>query len=92
MSLVSQHIVGSESFFSKTSGIGGKLRKKSEDFRVDEVVSIPGRSHWIWMQNSPNGKHQILKIRMKYHFLFFIFYSLHFINIHTNITNKSFST
>ena len=65
MGLVSQHIVGSESFFSKTSGIGGKLRKKSEDFRVDEVVSIPGRSHWIWMQNSPNGKHQILKIKAK---------------------------
>ena len=63
MSLVSQHIVGSESFFSKTSGIGGKLRKKSEDFNVEEVVSIPGRSHWIWMQESYNGKHQIVKIK-----------------------------
>ena len=63
MSLVSQHIVGSESFFSKTSGIGGKLRKKSEDFNVEEVVSIPGRSHWIWMQDSSNGKHQIVKIK-----------------------------
>ena len=63
MSLVSQHIVGSESFFSKTSGIGGKLRKKSEDFNVEEVVSIPGRSHWIWMQESSNGKHQIVKIK-----------------------------
>ena len=65
MSLVSQHIVGSESFFSKTSGIGGKLRKKSEDFNVEEVVSIPGRSHWIWMQDTPNGKHQIVKIKAK---------------------------
>ena len=65
MSLVSQHIVGSESFFSKTSGIGGKLRKKSEDFNVEEVVSIPGRSHWIWMQDSPTGKHQIVKIKAK---------------------------
>ena len=65
MSLVSQHIVGSESFFSKTSGIGGKLRKKSEDFNVEEVVSIPGRSHWIWMQDNPNGKHQIVKIKAK---------------------------
>tara|TARA_Y100000741_G_scaffold300816_1_gene242234 strand:+ start:7430 stop:8722 length:1293 start_codon:yes stop_codon:yes gene_type:complete len=65
MSLVSQHIVGSESFFSKTSGIGGKLRKKSEDFNVEEVVSIPGRSHWIWMQDSSNGKHQIVKIKAK---------------------------
>ena len=65
MSLVSQHIVGSESFFSKTSGIGGKLRKKSEDFNVEEVVSIPGRSHWIWMQESSNGKHQIVKIKAK---------------------------
>ena len=63
MSLASQHIVGSESFFSKTSGIGGKLRKKSEDFNVEEVVSIPGRSHWIWMQESSNGKHQIVKIK-----------------------------
>ena len=63
MSLVRQHIVGSESFFSKTSGIGGKLRKKSEDFNVEEVVSIPGRSHWIWMQESSNGKHQIVKIK-----------------------------
>ena len=65
MSLVSQHIVGSESFFSKTSGIGGKLRKKSEDFNVEEVVSIPGRSHWIWMQDIPTGKHQIVKIKAK---------------------------
>ena len=65
MSLVSQHIVGSESFFSKTSGIGGKLRRKSEDFNVEEVVSIPGRSHWIWMQDIPNGKHQIVKIKAK---------------------------
>jgi len=65
MGLVSQHIVGSESFFSKTSGIGGKLRKKSEDFKVEEVVSIPGRSHWIWMQDSSNGKHQIVKIKAK---------------------------
>ena len=65
MSLVSQHIVGSESFFSKTSGIGGKLRKKSEYFNVEEVVSIPGRSHWIWMQDTPNGKHQIVKIKAK---------------------------
>ena len=63
MSLVSQHVVGSESFFSKTTGIGGKLRKKSEDFNVEEVVSIPGRSHWIWMQESSNGKHQIVKIK-----------------------------
>ena len=65
MSVVSQHVVGSESFFSKTPGIGGKLRKQSEDFEVEEVVSIPGRSHWIWMQDSPNGKHQIVKIKAK---------------------------
>ena len=65
MSLASQHIVGSESFFSKTLGIGGKLRKKSEYFNVEEVVSIPGRSHWIWMQDSSNGKHQIVKIKAK---------------------------
>ena len=65
MSAVSQHVVGSESFFSKTSGIGGKLRKQSEDFVVEEVVSIPGRSHWIWMQHNPNGKHQIVKIKAK---------------------------
>jgi len=65
MSLVSQHIVGSESFFSKTSGIGGKLRKRLEDFEVEEVVSIPGRSHWIWMQENSKGKHQIVKIKAK---------------------------
>lgn len=63
MGLVSQHIVGSESFFSNTKGIGGKLRKRFDDFEVEEVVSIPGRSHWIWMQNSANGKHQIVKIK-----------------------------
>ena len=34
MGLVSQHIVGSESFFSNTKGIGGKLRKKYDDFDV----------------------------------------------------------
>ena len=65
MSAVSQHVVGSESFFSKTPGIGGKLRKQSDDFEVEEIVSIPGRSHWIWMQDSSNGKHQIVKIRAK---------------------------
>ena len=65
MGLVSQHVVGSESFFSKTSGIGGKLRKTSEDFNVEEVVSIPGRSHWIWMQDNSNGKHQVVKIKAK---------------------------
>ena len=65
MSVVSQHVVGSESFFSKTPGIGGKLRKQSDDFEVEEVVSIPGRSHWIWMQDSSNGKHQIVKIKAK---------------------------
>ena len=65
MGLVSQHVVGSESFFSKTSGIGGKLRKISEDFNVEEVVSIPGRSHWIWMQDNSNGKHQVVKIKAK---------------------------
>ena len=40
MGLVSQHIVGSESFFSNTKGVGGKLRKKYDDFEVEEVVSI----------------------------------------------------
>ena len=65
MSVVSQHIVGSESFFSKSRGISGKLRKASEDFEVEEIVSIPGRSHWIWMQDSSNGKHQIAKIKAK---------------------------
>jgi len=65
MGVVSQHIVGSESFFSKTPGISGKLRKTAEDFNVEEIVSIPGRSHWIWMQASSNGKHQIAKIKAK---------------------------
>lgn len=65
MSVVSQHVVGSESFFSKSSGIGGKLRKVADDFVVDEVVSIPGRSHWIWMQENQSGKHQIVKIKAK---------------------------
>jgi len=65
MGVVSQHIVGSESFFSKTPGISGKLRKTAEDFNVEEIVSIPGRSHWIWMQTSSNGKHQIAKIKAK---------------------------
>ena len=63
MSVVSQHIVGSESFFSKSPGIGGKLRKKVEDFEVEEIISIPGRSHWIWMQQNTNGKHQVVKIK-----------------------------
>ena len=65
MSLTGQHIVGSESFLSKTSGIEGKLRKNSEDFEVEEIVSIPGRSHWIWMQKNSNGKHSIVEIKAK---------------------------
>ena len=65
MSLTGQHIVGSESFLSKTSGIEGKLRKNPEDFEVEEIVSIPGRSHWIWMQKNSNGKHSIVEIRAK---------------------------
>ena len=65
MSLTGQHIVGSESFLSKTSGIEGKLRKDPEDFKVEEIVSIPGRSHWIWMQKNSNGKHSIVEIKAK---------------------------
>ena len=65
MSLTGQHIVGSESFLSKTSGIEGKLRKNPEDFEVEEIVSIPGRSHWIWMQKNSNGKHSIVEIKAK---------------------------
>lgn len=65
MSLTGQHIVGSESFLSKTSGIEGKLRKDPEDFEVEEIVSIPGRSHWIWMQKNSNGKHSIVEIKAK---------------------------
>ena len=65
MSLTGQHIVGSESFLSKTSGIEGKLRKDPEYFEVEEIVSIPGRSHWIWMQKNSNGKHSIVEIKAK---------------------------
>ena len=65
MGLVSQHIVGSESFFSKAPGISGKLRKFADDFEVDEIVSILGRSHWIWMQENAGGRHSIIKIRAK---------------------------
>ena len=65
MSLTGQHIVGSESFLSKTSGIEGKLRKDPEDFEVEEIVSIPGRSHWIWMQKNSKGKHSIVEIKAK---------------------------
>ena len=31
--------VGKERYLSNSKGIGGKLRKKPEDFKVDEIIS-----------------------------------------------------
>ncbi len=54
--------VGKERYLSVSNGIKGKLRKKPEDFKVEEINCINGKSHWVWMKENKNGKHSIAKI------------------------------
>ena len=57
--------VGKERYLSNSKGIGGKLRKKPEDFKVDEIISNNEKSHWIWSKENKHGKHAIVKITAK---------------------------
>ena len=54
--------IGKERYLSNSKGIGGKLRKKPEDFRVEEIISTNDKKHWIWSKENNNGKHSIVKI------------------------------
>ena len=57
--------VGKERYLSNSKGIGGKLRKKPEDFKVDEIISNNEKSHWIWAKENKHGKHSIVRITAK---------------------------
>ena len=57
--------VGKEIFLSNSKGIQGKLRKKPEDFRVEEIISQNEKSHWIWAKENKQGKHSIVRITAK---------------------------
>ena len=57
--------VGKERYLSNSKGIGGKLRNKPEDFKVDEIISNNEKSHWIWAKENKNGKHSIVRITAK---------------------------
>ena len=57
--------VGKERYLSNSAGIGGKLRKKPEDFKVDEIISNNEKSHWIWAKENKHGKHSIVRITAK---------------------------
>ena len=57
--------VGKERYLSNLKGIGGKLRKKPEDFKVDEIISKNEKSHWIWSKENKHGKHAIVRITAK---------------------------
>jgi tRNA pseudouridine13 synthase len=46
--------IGLEVFFSDTAGIGGRLKRSTEDFVVDEISSYPERSE--------DGKYTIVKV------------------------------
>ena len=57
--------VGKERYLSVSKGINGKLRKKPEDFNVEEINSTNKKAHWIWMKENENGKHSIVKLTAK---------------------------
>ena len=57
--------VGKERYLSKAKGIGGKLRKKPEDFKVDEIISNNDKAHWIWAKENKHGKHAIVRVTAK---------------------------
>ena len=57
--------VGKERYLSISKGINGKLRKKPEDFNVEEINSTNKKSHWIWMKENENGKHSVVKLTAK---------------------------
>ncbi|UCE74778.1 MAG: tRNA pseudouridine(13) synthase TruD [Methanomassiliicoccales archaeon] len=52
-----ERIIGIEVFYTDTKGIGGKLRKNSEDFIVEEVSSPP--------QKDDEGEYTITQIRAR---------------------------
>ena len=54
--------VGKERYLSNSKGIGGKLRKKPEDFKVDEIISKNDKAHWIWTKQNEYCKHAIVRI------------------------------
>ena len=56
---------GREEYLSTSEGIGGKLRKKPEDFKVDEIISNNDKAHWIWAKQNKHGKHAIVRITAK---------------------------
>jgi len=57
--------IGKEEYLSKSKGIDGKLRKKPEDFVVDEIIQLEQKSHWIWNRENEIGKHAIVIITAK---------------------------
>ena len=57
--------VGKERYLSISKGINGKLRKKPEDFNVEEINSTNKKAHWIWMKENENGKHSVVKLTAK---------------------------
>ena len=57
--------VGKEEYLSKSSGIGGKLRKLPEDFEVLEFIETDTDPHWNWARENKRGKHYIVKITAK---------------------------
>ena len=65
MALPARPEVGKERYLSKSKGVGGKLRKKPEDFKVNEIISNNDKSHWIWAKENNHGKHSIVKITAK---------------------------
>ena len=65
MALPARPEVGKERYLSKSEGVGGKLRKKPEDFKVNEIISNKDKSHWIWAKENNHGKHSIVKITAK---------------------------
>ena len=57
--------VGKEEYLSKSSGVGGKLRKSPEDFEVQEFIETGTGSHWNWARENKGGKHCIVRITAK---------------------------
>ena len=57
--------IGKERYLSNSKGIGGKLRKKPEDFVVEEIINTNEKKHWIWTKENDKGKHSIVKITAK---------------------------
>ena len=65
MSLLKTSKPGYETYLTNTIGIGGKLRKSPDDFRVTEFIENKKTSHWNWIKANENGRHCIVKITCK---------------------------